>query len=97
MPVMQLHLITCVLLILIFFVGAILACATACLSQGIEFVSLNRENIYEYEGSVSVIAQAPWDQINLKPPQTASWKIRGTVKLQRNNENTLAASVRHFQ
>lgn len=89
--------IMCVLLILPFFVGAILAWATTCVSQGIEFVSFNRENIYEYEGSVSVIAQAPWDQINLKPPHPSGWKIRGKVKLQRNNEHTLAASVRHSQ
>lgn len=85
------------MLILFVFVGAILACVTTCRSQGIEFVPLNRENIYEYEGSVSVIAQAPWDQINLKPPQTAGWNIRGTVKLQRTDEQTLAASVRHSQ
>lgn len=73
-----------------------MACVTtACRCQGIEFVALNRENIFEYEGSVSVIAQTPWDQINSKLPQTAGWKIRGTVKLQRINEQTLAASVRH--
>lgn len=77
------------------FVGAILACVTTCQCQSIEFVALNRESIYEYEGSVVVIAQAPWDQMNSKLPQTAGWKIRGTVKLQRLNEQTLAASVRH--
>lgn len=78
------------------FLGAILACVTTCRCQGIEFVALNRENIYEYEGSVSVNAQTPWDQINLKPPQTAGWKVRGTVKLQHINDQTFAASVRKF-
>lgn len=68
---------------------------TTGLCQGIEFVSLNRENIYEYEGSVSVTAQTPWGQINLKPPQAAQWKIRGTVKLQRINNQTLAVLVRN--
>lgn len=71
-----------------------MAYATTCRCQGIEFVALNRENIYEYEGSVSVNAQTPWDQINLKPPQTSGWKIRGTVKLQHINDQTFAASVR---
>lgn len=64
---------------------------TACQCQGIEFVALKRENVYEFEGSVIVIAQTPWDQINL--PQTAGWKVRGTIKLQCINEHTLAASV----
>lgn len=83
--------------ILLLFVGAILACATNCHCQAIEFVALNREKIYEFEGAVNVIAQAPWDQINSQPQQTVAWKIRGTVKLQRTqekHENALAASVR---
>lgn len=80
----------CVLL----FVGAVLACVSACQCQGIDFVTLNRESIYEFEGSVNVIAQAPWDQVHLKPSQMAGWKIRGTVKLQRSDEKTLAVSVR---
>lgn len=75
------------------FVGAILACVTACKCQNVEFVTLNRESIFEYEGSVNVIAQAPWDQVHLKPPQLAGWKIRGTVKIQRPSEHILAASV----
>lgn len=74
-----------------YILGVILAWMATCHCQGIEFVALNRENVYEYEGSVIVIAQTPWDQINL--PQTAGWKIRGTVKLQCINEHTLAASV----
>lgn len=82
------------MIILFAFVGAILAGVTVCRCQGIELVALNRENIYEYEGSVSVNAQTPWDQINLKPPQTAGWKLTGRVKLQRINDQTLAASVR---
>lgn len=64
--------------------------------QCINFVALNREVIYEYEGSVSGIAQAPWDQIHLKSTQTVGWKIRGTVKLQRLHDRTLAASVRYI-
>lgn len=98
MFVMQVRTMIMSRLFVIVFVGAILACVTTYQCQGIEFVTLNRESIYEYEGSVSVIAQAPWDHgdsIHLKPPQTAGWKIRGTVKLQRLNEQTLAASVRH--
>lgn len=72
----------------------ILACVIACQCQGIEFVTLHRENIFEYEGSVNVIAQSPWDQIHSTPSQTAAWMVRGTVKLQRINELTLGASVR---
>lgn len=77
-------------------VGAILVFVAACQCQGIDFVALNREIIYEYEGSVNVIAQAPWDQIHLKLTQTVGWKIRGTVKLQRLDDTTLAASVSHI-
>lgn len=86
--IMSILLNTCVI-----FVGAILACVTACKCQDVEFVTLNRENIFVYEGSVNVIAQAPWDQVHLKPPQLAGWKIRGTVKVQRPTEHTFAASV----
>lgn len=83
--------------VLFVFVGAILACATTCRCQGIEFVAINRENIYEYVGSVSVNAQTPWDdQTGGKSPQQAAWTIRGTVKLQRTNNQTLSASVREF-
>lgn len=83
--------------VLFVFVGAILACATTCRCQGIEFVAINRENIYEYVGSVSVNAQTPWDdQTGGKSPQQAGWTIRGTVKLQRTNDQTLSASVREF-
>lgn len=85
----------CVRVILCVFLGAILACAITCRCQGIEFVALNREKIYEFEGTVNVIAQAPWDQINSQPQQMAAWTIRGTVKLQRTQNNALAASVRH--
>lgn len=56
-------------------------------------MTLNRESIYEFEGSVNVIAQAPWNQLNLKLPKAAGWKVRGTVKFHRNDEKTLAASV----
>lgn len=76
------------------FVDALLVFLAAFQCQGIDFVALNRETIYEYEGSVDVIAQAPWDQKHLKSTQTAGWKIRGTVKLQRSHDTTLAASVR---
>lgn len=81
--------------ILCVFFGVILACATTAQCQGIEFVALNREKLYEFEGTVNVIAQAPWDQINEQPQQTAAWKIRGTVKLQRTKEHELAAAVRY--
>lgn len=66
----------------------------ACQCQGIEFVTLNREHIFEFEGSVNVIAQSPWDQIHVTPSQAAGWMVRGTVKLQRINELMLGASVR---
>lgn len=78
------------------FLVAILAFVAACQCQGIDFFALNRETIYEYEGSVNVIAQAPWDQIHLKSTQTVGWRIRGTVKLQRLDDTTLAASVRPY-
>lgn len=78
------------------FVVTILVFVAACQCQGIDFFALNRETIYEYEGSVNVIAQAPWDQIHLKSTQTVGWKIRGTVKLQRIHDTTLAASVRYI-
>lgn len=80
--------------ILCVFVGAILACMATCQCQGIQFVAMNREKIYEFEGAVNVIAQAPWDQLSSQPPQTVSWKIRGTFKLQRTHQTTLSASVR---
>lgn len=60
----------------------------------IEFVKHGREVIYEYEGSVNVIAQAQWDQFQTKPAQSAAWKVRGTVKIQRIDSKTLAGSVR---
>lgn len=75
---------------------SILVFVAACQCQGIDFITLNRETIYEYEGSVNVIAQAPWDQIHLKSTQAVGWKIRGTVKLQRLDDTTLATSVRHI-
>lgn len=56
-------------------------------------MTLNREAIYEFEGSVNVVAQAPWDQLHLNLPKAAGWKVRGTVKFHRNAEKTLAASV----
>lgn len=61
--------------------------------DSIEFVRDDRELIYEYEGSVNAIAQAQWDQFNSKVSQSTGWKIRGTVKLQRIDGKTLAASV----
>lgn len=78
------------------FLVTILVFVASCQCQGIDFFALNRETIYEYEGSVNVIAQAPWDQIHLKSTQTVGWKIRGTVKLQRLSDSTLAASVRYI-
>lgn len=72
---------------------AILSGVTKCRCEGIDFVTLNRESVYEFEGSVNVIAQAPWDQIHLKVPKSAGWKVRGTVKFHRNAERELAASV----
>lgn len=62
----------------------------------IEFVKHDREIIYEYAGSVDVIAQAQWDQYHAKEAQSAGWKVRGTVKLQRIDSKTLAASVRFW-
>lgn len=72
-------------------IGAILAGAGV---DCIEFVKHDREIIYEYAGSVDVIAQAQYDQYQAKEAQSAGWKVRGTVKLQRIDGKTLAASVR---
>lgn len=56
----------------------------------------DREIIYEYAGSVDVIAQPQWDQNQAKAAQSAGWKVRGTVKLQRIDGKTLAASVKFY-
>lgn len=61
---------------------------------GFKFVPLNREVVYEYVGQVRVGAQAPMDTAKAEPPPVSGWHIRGTLKLQRRDNNTLAAAVR---
>lgn len=61
--------------------------------NGFRFIPENREVVYEYVGTVSVGAQAPMENDNSKPPPSSGWKIRGTVRLQRRDNVTLAAAV----
>lgn len=63
------------------------------LTNGFNFVPVQREVVYEYVGSVIVEAQAPWDEIKQNTPLPTGWKVRGTFKLQRIDANTLAAAV----
>lgn len=62
-------------------------------SLSFKFVPPHREFVYEYVGTVKVEAQAPWDEVNLHPPTPTGWKVRGTLKLQRVDTNTIAAAV----
>lgn len=62
-------------------------------THAFQFVPENREVVYEYVGTVSVGAQAPMENDNSKPPPSSGWKIRGTLKLQRRDNVTLAAAV----
>lgn len=66
-------------------------------TNGFKFVPENREVVYEYVGTVSVGAQAPMENDNSKPPPSSGWKIRGTLKLQRRDNVTLAAAVRFWK
>lgn len=56
-------------------------------------MALDQEIIYEYVGTIIVGAQAPMDTVNAAPPPSSGWTIRGTLKLQRIENNTLAAAV----
>lgn len=67
--------------------------SSLCTISSFKFVPLNREIIYEYAGEVRVGAQAPMDNDNSKAPPSSGWKIRGTLKLQRRTNDTLAAAV----
>lgn len=80
---------------LICFVGvAVLIGAVAPLiTDAFKFVPLHGELVYEYVGTVRVGAQPPMDTENSTPPPASGWKIRGTLKLQRHDNRTLAAAV----
>ena len=70
--------------------------ATVCFiasSSCFKFVPDKREVIYEYVGTVNVRAQAPYNKDDLSAPSPSGWKVRGTLKLQRNDADTLAAAV----
>lgn len=50
--------------------------------------------MYEYVGRVTVGARASIDDENTnKPPPPSGWKVRGTLKLQRRDDSTIAAAV----
>lgn len=50
-----------------------------------------REFTYKYTGSVVVGAQS--QDANIAPPDSSGWRIEGLLKLQRNNQNFMAAKV----
>lgn len=64
--------------------------------QCFHFISENREVMYEYVGQVMVGARASIDDDNSTPPPPSGWKVRGTLKLQRRDESTIAAAVSVF-
>lgn len=49
--------------------------------------------MYEYVGQVLVGARASLDDEDVKPPPPTGWKVRGTLKLQRRDQSTIAAAV----
>lgn len=49
--------------------------------------------MYEYVGQVMVGAKASIEDENITPPPPSGWKVRGTLKLQRRDESTIAAAV----
>lgn len=49
--------------------------------------------MYEYVGQVMVGARPAIDDEDIKPPPPSGWKVRGTLKLQRRDESTIAAAV----
>lgn len=63
-------------------------------SNAFQFVAMDQEIVYEYVGTIVVGAQAPMDTVNAAPPPASGWTIRGTLKLQRIENHTLAAAVR---
>lgn len=58
-----------------------------------QFIPENREVVYEYVGQVTVGARASIDDESTTPPPPSGWKVRGTLKLQRRDESTIAAAV----
>lgn len=50
-----------------------------------------REFTYKYTGSVVVGAQSQDE--NISPPDSSGWRIEGLLKLQRINQNFIAAKV----
>lgn len=53
-----------------------------------------REFTYKYTGSVVVGAQSQDE--DLSPPDSSGWRIEGLLKLQRINQNFMAAKVWRF-
>lgn len=49
--------------------------------------------MYEYVGQVTVGARASMDDEDITPPPPSGWKVRGTLKLQRRDDSTIAAAV----
>ncbi|KAJ6640893.1 Vitellogenin-6 [Pseudolycoriella hygida] len=73
-----------------YFFGSTLLIGSA---QCFDFVTEDREVMYEYVGQVMVGARASIDDENTSPPQPTGWKVRGTLKLQRRDDSTIAAAL----
>lgn len=62
-----------------------------------KFFPTNQEVTYEYAGNVKVEPQPPWVDSDAPPPVPSGWRVRGTLKVQRIDHNSLAAAVSlHF-
>ncbi|XP_037039543.1 vitellogenin-3 [Bradysia coprophila] len=74
---------------------SLILCSTLLISstQCFHFIPENREVMYEYVGQVTVGARASIEDENLKPPPPSGWKVRGTLKLQRRDQSTIAAAL----
>lgn len=59
-----------------------------------KFFPVNREIMYEFVGTVNVGAQDPMQSINGEHSLPTGWKVRGTLKLQRISNDSIAAAVR---
>lgn len=80
-------LISCVFCIISVFVSIIFW------ANALKFFPENREIIYEYVGYVKLVSQIPWDEVNSQLPEPSGWRVKGTLKLQRIDDNSLAAAV----
>lgn len=62
-------------------------------TSAFKFFPVNRELVYEYTGSVKVESQPPWVEPNAEPSAPSGWRVRGTLKVQRIDGESVAAAV----